>query len=112
MRIVGIDLAVRAQHRAIIANEQSRFMSSIIKFKTQLVDLDRLNARARQDMAADEELVVVMEATNIVWYPVSVYFLRRGATVCPSSCPTNCTPSFSRGRTTWPSNAPAGNWIA
>jgi transposase len=81
MRIVGIDLAVRAQHRAIIANEQSRFMSSIIKFKTQLVDLDRLNARARQDMAVDEELVVVMEATNIVWYPVSVYFLRRGATV-------------------------------
>jgi transposase len=81
MRIVGIDLAVRAQHRAIIANEQSRFMSSIIKFKTQLRDLDRLNARARQDMAADEELVVVMEATNIVWYPVSVYFLRRGATV-------------------------------
>jgi transposase len=81
MHIVGIDLAVRAQHRAVIANERSHFISSIIRFRTESADLDQLYERARQDLQADEKLVVVMEATNIVWYPVSIYFLRRGATV-------------------------------
>jgi transposase len=81
MHIVGIDLAVGAQHQAIIANEQSRFISSIIRFRTHPADLDQLYARARQDLKADETLAVVMEATNIVWYPLTAYFLRRGATV-------------------------------
>jgi len=81
MRIIGIDLAVRAKHRAIIANEQSRFIGSLIRFRTRLADLERLYDRGREEMEPDESLVVVMEATNIVWHPVAVYFLRRGATV-------------------------------
>jgi transposase len=81
MRIIGIDLATTAKHRAIIANERSRFISPVIKFETRLADLERLRARALKGAKPDEELVVVMEATDINWYPVSVYFGRQGATV-------------------------------
>jgi transposase len=81
MRIIGIDLATTAKHRAIVANERSRFISPVIKFETRLVDLERLRARALEGAQADEELVVVMEATDINWYPVSVYFSRQAATV-------------------------------
>jgi transposase len=81
MRIIGIDLGVTAKHRAIIADERSEFISPIIKFASRLADLEELRARALQGAEPDCALVVVMEATNIVWYPVAVYFLRQGATV-------------------------------
>jgi transposase len=81
MSIIGIDLGVTAKHRAIIADDRGRFISPIIKLETQVRDLDRLRARARAGAEPDEPLTVVMEATNIVWYPISVYFLRHEATV-------------------------------
>jgi len=81
MRIIGIDLALTAQHRAIVANERSRFITPVIKFETRLADLERLRKRALEGARPDEDLVVVMEATGIVWYPPAVYFSRRGATV-------------------------------
>ncbi|MGB5814697.1 MAG: transposase [Thermoanaerobaculia bacterium] len=81
MRIIGIDLATTAKHRAVVANERSRFISPVIKFETRMPDLVRLRARALEGAKPDEELVVVMEATDINWYPVSVYFSRQAATV-------------------------------
>jgi len=81
MCIIGIDLGAAAKHRAVIANDKGRFISSIIKFRTRLPDLERLYAQVQAQMEVDEGLVVVMEATNIVWYAVSVYFLQKGATV-------------------------------
>lgn len=81
MRIIGIDLATTAKHQAIVANERSRFISPVIKFETRVAELERLGARALAEARPDEELVVVMEATDINWYPVSVYFSRQGATV-------------------------------
>jgi transposase len=81
MRIIGIDLATTAKHRAVVANERSRFISPVIKFETRVADLVRLRARALEEAKPDEELVVVMEATDINWYPVSVYFCRQAATV-------------------------------
>ena len=81
MHILGIDLATKARHRAIIANELGHFISPIIKFRTQQTDLERVYTRARGRMKPDEPLVVVMEATDIVWYPVSTYFERQGARV-------------------------------
>jgi transposase len=81
MRIIGIDLGVTAKHRAIVADERSQFISPIVKFASRLADLENLRARALQGTEQDCPLVVVMEATNIVWYPVAVYFLRQGATV-------------------------------
>jgi len=81
MRIIGIDLATTAKHRAIIATERSQFISPLLKFDTQLADLERLRGRALQEAAPNEELVVVMEATDINWYPIAVYFDQHGATV-------------------------------
>ncbi|MBN1137751.1 MAG: transposase [Anaerolineae bacterium] len=81
MRIIGIDLATIAQHRAIIADERSRFISPLIKFDTRLADLERLRVRALEGTEPDEELVVVMEATDINWFPIAVYFSQHGATV-------------------------------
>ena len=81
MRIIGIDLATTAKHRAIIADGRSRFISPLIKFDTRLADLERLRARALEGAEPEEELVVVMEATDINWYPVAVYFCDQGATV-------------------------------
>jgi transposase len=79
MRIIGIDLASTAKHQAIVANERSRFITPVIKFRTRVADLERLRARAMEGARPDEELVVVMEATDINWYPVAVYFERQAA---------------------------------
>lgn len=81
MRIIGIDLATTAKHRAIIADGESHFISSLLKLDTQLADLERLRVRALQEAGPEEELVVVMEATDITWYPVAVYFIQHAATV-------------------------------
>ena len=81
MRILGIDLAVVAKHQAILADERGRFIGSIVKFRTCRADLERVHAIARRGMAADEPLAVVLEATDIMWYPVTIYFMQRGATV-------------------------------
>jgi transposase len=81
MRIIGIDLGVTAKHRAVVLDERSQFISPIIAFHTELAALDQLRAKALEGAAPGCELVVVMEATNIVWYPISVYFLRHGDTV-------------------------------
>jgi transposase len=81
MRIIGIDLAVTAKHKAIILNERSQFISPVIRFDTELAALDRLRERALKGIEPDCDLVVVMEATNIVWYSVAVYFAHRGDTV-------------------------------
>jgi transposase len=81
VRIIGIDLATTAKHRAIIADGRSQFISPLIKFDTRLADLEWLRARALREAEPEEELVVVMEATDINWYPVAVYFGQWGATV-------------------------------
>ncbi len=81
MRILGIDLAVTAKHRAILADERGRFVGKLVKFRTSQADLERVYALARRGMAPDEPLAVVLEATDIVWYPVATFFQQRGATV-------------------------------
>ena len=81
MRILGIDLAITAPHRAILADERGEFISGLLKFRTRQADLERVYTLARQDMAPDEPLLVVLEATDIVWYPVAIFFQQRGATV-------------------------------
>lgn len=81
MRIAGIDLAVKAQHQVVVADEQGHFLSGPLRFRTGQQELEGIYTTVCRGMAAEEELVVVMEATDIVWYPVAVYFYRRGATI-------------------------------
>ncbi len=35
MRTIGIDLSVKGEHKAIIADEQSRFVGSVLTFHTE-----------------------------------------------------------------------------
>jgi len=81
MRIIGIDLATTAQHRAIVVDGRSEFITPLLKFDTRLADLERLRARALKGAPPDEELVVVMEATDINWYPIAVYFCRHATRI-------------------------------
>lgn len=81
MRVIGIDLAVKAKHRAIIGDDRGQYISPVIQLNSCLVDLDKLRSRALQGADPGCPLVVVMEATDIIWYPISVYFLEQGDTV-------------------------------
>ena len=53
MRILGIDLAVVAKHRAILADERGRFIGRLVKFRTCQADLERVYALARRGMTPD-----------------------------------------------------------
>jgi transposase len=80
MRTIGIDLALKADHRAIIMDERGRFLTPVLKISTRAADLDRLLARAREG-APRCKLQAVMEPTGMAWFPVAVYLIRHGVTV-------------------------------
>jgi transposase len=80
MRILGIDLAVKAEHRAVVVDERGRFVTPVLKVTTLAAALNQLLARAR-DGAPRCPLAAVMEPTGMAWFPVAVYLLRQGVTV-------------------------------
>ncbi|GAP17325.1 IS110 family RNA-guided transposase [Levilinea saccharolytica] len=76
MRIIGIDLAVKSAHKAVIADETGRFVSKVIEFATDVRDLEQLLIQARRQN--DQERVkVVMEPTGMAWFPIAAYFARQ-----------------------------------
>jgi transposase len=81
-RIIGIDLAVKAAHKAIVLDQTSnRFVSKLITFHTDPAEMGRVLAAARADAADDVQVVAVMEATGMSWYSVGVYLHRHGVEV-------------------------------
>lgn len=81
-RIIGIDLAVTAAHKAIILDPASgEFVGKPLRLRTRPEELDRLLGRARQGLTGDVQLVAVMEATEMAWYPVGVYLHDRDVAV-------------------------------
>jgi len=72
---------VKAKHRAILADERGQLISPLFKFSTSRAELERVYALACQGLAQDEPLAVVLEATDIAWYPVATFSHQRGATV-------------------------------
>jgi transposase len=80
MRTIGIDLAVRAEHRAVVADERGEYVTPVVQFRSAPVELDRLLAQARAT-APGCELQAVMEATAMSWLPVAVYLHRQGVRV-------------------------------
>ena len=81
-RIIGIDLAVTAKHKAVILDQASNaFISPLLTFRPNPAELDHLLAAARAGVDADLRLVAVMEATGMSWYPVGVYLHQRGVTI-------------------------------
>ena len=64
MRTIGIDLALTAAHKAVVADAQGRFLTPVFPFHTTPSDLQRVLARAREG-DPDPELQVVMEPTGM-----------------------------------------------
>lgn len=82
MRIIGIDLAVTATHKAMILDPASnQFIGKQISFRARPADLERLLSRARENAPADIALMAILEATDMAWYPVAVYLERHGVQV-------------------------------
>jgi hypothetical protein len=72
MRTIGIDLAVSAAHKAVVADATGKFVSPLISFHTRWDDIERLVTRAREGVTPDYPLRAVLEPTGMAWFPVSV----------------------------------------
>ena len=82
IRIIGIDLAVTAAHKAVILNPaNNHFIGKQLTFRARPAELERLIARAKKGVSEPVEIVAVMEATGMAWYPVGVYLHQRGVKV-------------------------------
>ena len=75
MRTIGIDLALTAAHKAVVADAQGHCLTPVFTFHTTRADLERLLARAREG-APDTPLQVVMEPTGMAWFPIAVFCAR------------------------------------
>jgi len=67
MRTIGIDLALNATHKAVVADEKGTVITPVIRFRTESEALQDLMKRAREGKADDEPLRVVMEPTGLAW---------------------------------------------
>jgi transposase len=76
MRIIGIDLAVRSVHKAVVVDEGGHYLTRVIEFHTGVRDLAQLLGTARQGDPSGE-LWVVMEPTGMAWFPIAAYFARQ-----------------------------------
>ena len=82
IRIIGIDLAVSAKHKAMILDPASnKFIGRQIIFRARPADLERLLRQARKNAPAEISLIAILEATGMAWYPVSVYLERHDVQV-------------------------------
>ncbi len=82
LRIIGIDLAVTAAHRAIVLDTASNeFVSQVISFHTNPADLERVLEAAYHGAPADTKVIAVLEATAMAWFTVGTYLQRHGVEV-------------------------------
>ena len=81
-RIIGIDLAVTAAHKAIVLDQASNsYASPVFTFHTDPADLDDLLHRARAGASEPVHLQAVLEATAMSWYSVGQYLERHNVEV-------------------------------
>jgi transposase len=81
-RIIGIDLAVKAVHKAIVLDQASnRFVSKVLKFHTDPAQIERVLGSARAGSSDDIRLMAILEATGMAWYSVGVYLEQQGVEV-------------------------------
>jgi transposase len=81
-RIIGIDLAVTAAHKAIVLDQGSnRYVSKLLSFHTDPASIDRVLTVARAGAQDSVRLVAVLEATGMAWYSVGHYLSRQGVDV-------------------------------
>jgi transposase len=80
MHTIGIDLGVKGEHKAVIADETGRFVSPLIGCRTEPGSLAQLLSLAREGNG-DQRLQGVMEPTGMAWFPLAVFLLRQGVRV-------------------------------
>ena len=81
-RVIGIDLAVTAVHKAVVLDvAENKFVSHVLNFENNPASIARILDIARKDAPKDLRLVVIMEATGMSWFVVGQYFKRHGAEV-------------------------------
>jgi len=82
IRIIGVDLAVKAQHTAAIYDPATqKFITKRRRFRSRPQDIDGVLAKAKQGASDDVKIIVILEATNMSWLEVGQYFHRLGAEV-------------------------------
>jgi len=82
LRIIGIDLAVHAAHKAVILDQASqRFLSGLISFRANPAEMDCLLQQARAGATDEVQLIAVLEATGMSWFTVGTYLVRHGVRV-------------------------------
>src|SRR5260370_40072020 len=80
MYTIGLDLAVQATHKAVVVDEQGRFLTPLLTVHTRPNELEQLLMRARNDQP-ERGLRVVMEPTGMAWFPIAVYLVRHDVAV-------------------------------
>ncbi len=80
MRTIGIDLAVQAAHKAIVADAEGHYVTPVLHFHTRPTEIEHMLAQAR-DGATDPALQAVMEPTGMAWFPLAVYLVRQNLPV-------------------------------
>ncbi|HEY5571610.1 MAG TPA: IS110 family transposase [Anaerolineales bacterium] len=75
MRTIGIDLSVKGEHKAVIVDESGRFVSPLLRFRTEPASMTRLLELA-QEGNADGQVQAVLEPTGMAWFPVAVFLSR------------------------------------
>ena len=53
MYTIGIDLAITAAHKAIVAGVDGKFVTPLLSFRTRWSDIQQLVARIRKDVPLD-----------------------------------------------------------
>lgn len=81
-RIIGIDLAVKAAHKAAVLDQSSNtFVGKLLTFHTDPAELDHVLAVARTGVADGGRVIAVLEATGMAWYSVGTYLHRHDVEV-------------------------------
>jgi len=80
MRTIGIDLAIKATHKAVVVNANGKFVTPVISFQTRWDEIAQVVARAREGVASDYPLRAVMEPTGMVWLSVATALRRLNVT--------------------------------
>jgi transposase len=81
MRIIGLDLALTAEHKALIADVRGQPLAPILRLRTTASDLARLFQRAREGASPDEPVLLIIEPTGMAWFPVAVFAQRHQVTI-------------------------------
>jgi transposase len=79
-RTVGIDLAIRGLQVAQIFDD-GQAVGKPIRFRLTSMDLNRVVAVIKHDVARDTPITAIMEPTGMAWFPVAAWLQRAGITV-------------------------------